>query len=220
MRRIAVLRPEPGNARTAAAIEALGGRAIRLPLFTIEPVAWDVPDAGTFDAVLATSANAFRHGGAGLTALRYLPVWAVGAATAEAARTAGFPVAAVGETDAQTLATSVPTGVRLLHLAGRERVALDGVAAVTLYAAPPATIAHSMIRDLSGCIALLHSARAARRLAGLLDDAQVSRATVVIAAISVAVAAAAGSGWERIAIAPEPTDTTLIALAMGLGGDA
>ena len=44
MRRIAVLRPEPGNARTAAAVEAMGFAAIRLPLFAVVPLAWTVPD--------------------------------------------------------------------------------------------------------------------------------------------------------------------------------
>ena len=38
-RPLAVLRPEPGNAATTQAIEALGRRAIRLPLFRVMPLA-------------------------------------------------------------------------------------------------------------------------------------------------------------------------------------
>ena len=44
-RPIAVLRPEPGNGATVAAIEAAGGMAIRLPLFAAAPVASDAGDA-------------------------------------------------------------------------------------------------------------------------------------------------------------------------------
>ena len=88
-RPIAVLRPEPGNRVTAIAIEAQGHRTIRLPLFETRPVAWAAPDAAGYDALIVTSANAFRHGGTGLVRLLDLPVWAVGAATAEFARRDG-----------------------------------------------------------------------------------------------------------------------------------
>ena len=84
-RPIVVLRPEPGNRVTAAAIEGRGLRAIRLPLFAVQPVAWQAPDPAGFDALLLTSANAVRHGGAGLARLLSLPVFAVGEATADAA---------------------------------------------------------------------------------------------------------------------------------------
>ena len=57
-----------------------------MPLFSVESLAWKVPDAASFDALLLTSANAVRQAGAGLTQLRGLPVHAVGAATATAAR--------------------------------------------------------------------------------------------------------------------------------------
>jgi len=73
-RPIAVLRPEPGNRVTAAAIEARGRIAIRLPLFEVRPLAWQVPDPDRFDALVLTSANAIRHGGPGLAALLGLPI--------------------------------------------------------------------------------------------------------------------------------------------------
>src|SRR5690242_6691986 len=96
-RAVAVLRPEPGNAATAAAIEALGLTAIRLPLFEIHAIDWAPPDATRFDALLLTSANAARHAGQGLAGFRSLPVHAVGEATAAAAREAGLEVVAVGD---------------------------------------------------------------------------------------------------------------------------
>ena len=62
-RPLAVLRPEPGNGATAARIEELGFRAIRLPLFAVRALAWTMPDAADHDALLLTSANAVRFGG-------------------------------------------------------------------------------------------------------------------------------------------------------------
>lgn len=59
---LVVIRPEPGNTATCASARALGLEAIAAPLFEIEPVGWDVPDE-RFDAILAGSANVFRHAG-------------------------------------------------------------------------------------------------------------------------------------------------------------
>lgn len=225
MRRpLIVLRPETGNARTAAAIEALGGEAIRLPLFTIEPRRWDAPDPAAFDVLLATSANAFRHGGSGLSGLSGLPVWAVGATTAEAAKAAGFTVARVGEGDGRTLAATAPAGLRLLHLAGRERIAPAGIAATvttrSVYAAPSTDIPAAAIAGTAGGIALLYSARAARRWAELVDLHRLPRDKFRLATIGEAVAMAAGEGWDRVAAAAVPTDAAVVALAMGLSVDA
>ena len=116
-RPIAVLRPEPGNGATVAAIEAAGGMAIRLPLFAAAPVAWHAPDPAAFDALLLTSANALRHGGPELAALRSLPVHAVGGATAAAARQAGFAVAHAGTGDGAALvAAAEAAGVPLANV--------------------------------------------------------------------------------------------------------
>ena len=210
---VAVLRPEPGNARTAARVEALGLVAVRLPLFAVAPLAWTPPDAARYDAILATSANAFRHGGSGLAALRALPVRAVGAATAAAARAAGFAVEATGEADAASLAAKA-RGLRLLHLAGREHRAVAGADTIAVYAAGPLPIADAALSDLAGTIALLHSRRAARRLGALVAGA--ARAAVAVAALSPAVATAAGEGWARVGVAPVPRDDTLVALAARL----
>ena len=118
-RLLAVLRPEPGNAATAARIEALGLRAIRLPLFAVRALDWIRPDPATHDALVLTSANAIRFGGAGLAVIRHLPVLAVGPKTAEIARAAGFDVMAVGDGDAAALiALAEARGIdRALHLA-------------------------------------------------------------------------------------------------------
>lgn len=215
IRPLAVLRPEPGNAATAARIEALGLKVVRLPLFEVRALAWNVADPAAYDALIVTSANTLRFGGAGLTALQRLPVVAVGQATADAARAAGFEVMLTGDGDAVRLLDLATTAgvTRALHLGGRERTRADSAriaASIAVYASEPLPI-----RDMDavdGTIALLHSARAARRLGGLVAD----RSRVRIAAISRAAGDAAGPGWAATAIAATPDDAALIAAAATL----
>lgn len=218
-RPIAVLRPEPGNRVTAAAIEAAGRRAIRLPLFAAAPLAWEAPDPAGFDALLLTSANALRHGGAQLDGLLGLPVFAVGRVTAEAAARAGFRVVHVGEGGADALvAEAAAAGVtRALWLGGREAVLTAGgvvARAIPVYASAPLAVTPEQVVRLRGSVALVQSARAGARLAGLV--APEHRAITSIAAISARAAAAAGDGWRRVEVARDMQPDTLIALALHL----
>lgn len=220
-RAIAVLRPEPGNAATAAAIEALGLTAIRLPLFEIHAIDWTPPDVTRFDALLLTSANAPRHAGPKLAGLRGLPVHAVGEATAAAARDAGLKVVAVGDRDgAALIAAAAADGVRRgLLLAGRDRaLANDPIIAeaIAVYASDPVAVPVEAIDQLAGSVVLLHSPRAARRIADLIDRVGIDRRTVRLAAISAAAADAAGGDWEHVAAAATPDDAALTALARAL----
>src|SRR3954453_18370405 len=116
MWRVVVLRPQPGADATVVKARALGLEAVAIPLFEIDSVEWEAPDAGSFDGLLLTSANAVRFGGEGLGELRGLKVYAVGEATAEAARAAGFGVAAVGDGGVDRLLGSSEPDLRLLHL--------------------------------------------------------------------------------------------------------
>lgn len=217
-RPIAVLRPEPGNAALAERIEAAGLPAVRVPLFAIRPIAWTAPDPAAFDALILTSANAVRHGGAGLATLRGLPVHAVGSATAHAAAAAGFDVAMTGAHGAAALiAACRDAGVRrALRLAGREHVAVaDPIIADTriVYASEPVEPGPAGRAVLAGSVALVQSPRAAARLATL---AAALRPTIAVVAISAAAARAAGPGWQTVRIAPSPDTDTLIALARTL----
>ena len=218
MRPVAVLRPEPGNAATVRRAEAIGLSIVRCPLFAISPVDWAVP-SGTFDALMLTSANAVRHAGANLAKLAAFPVFAVGAATARAARQAGLNVVAEGNAGAAALLVQAEAaGVRhALALAGRERTVAPGgvvTSVVTVYAGDPIPLSLHDLAGLAGAVLLLHSGRAARRAAELLPD----RANPV-AALSAAVADAAGSGWPAVAIADRPTDACLLAAARRLAAD-
>ena len=214
--RVLVLRPMPGNADTVGRLAALGIVAAPLPLFAVEPVTWEVPSSESFDALLLTSANAVRHAGQGLAALDHLPVWCVGEATATAARDAGLTVARVGSGGVAALVSG--TADRLLWLCGEERSALPEeaerqVTVIPVYRTRALLFPASVLAE--PCVALLHSARAARRFAQLASE----RASIAIVAISEVVAAAAGEGWNNVAIATRPDDAEMVAIAAKLCQD-
>lgn len=209
-----ILRPEPGASATLQRARALGIDAVSIPVFAIEPVEWQAPDPSEFDALLITSANAVRAGGTSLDRLLGLPVYAVGEATAAAAHTYGFKVTKVGATGVDALLAAISPGLRLLHLAGEDRTdpggANQSITAVTVYRARKREDVD--LAGFTGCIALVHSPRAARRLAELAPD----RSAIALAAISHAAAEAAGAGWADVAIAEAPNDEALLALAARL----
>lgn len=218
-RAIAVLRPEPGNRVTAAAIEARGRTAIRMPLFEVRPEPWSLPDTEVFDALILTSANAIRHGGAGLSALYRLPVYAVGKATGEAAQRAGFDVVCVGtEGAASLIAMAEAAGIRrALHLAGRERtLEAAGIVAqlITVYASEPLQ-PHDAAR-LAGSVSLVQSARAGARLSEIVDSAGLARGDIALVAVSTRAAQAAGEGWEQVVVPDNVRSEDLIDAAIAL----
>ena len=208
---IVVLRPEPGNAATAARVEAAGFRAVRMPIFEARALAWEAPDPVRFDALLVTSAQAPRLAGAGLAVFAGLPVIAVGARTAAAARTAGMTVAVIGERDAtDAIVRAEAAGYhRLLHLAGRDRTeSTRGVETVAVYE----NVQTREPAVAPGGVVLLHSARAAQALAA----APVAREAVGIVAISAGVLAAAGPGWRAARAADRPDDAAMIAQVLAI----
>jgi uroporphyrinogen-III synthase len=213
LRKLLLLRPEPGLSASVELARSFGLEVIACPLFRVEPVDWISPDPADFDALLLTSANAVRHGGAGLGQFRKLPVHAVGAATAQAARDAGFEVATVGSTDVMALLDQLPASLRLLQLAGEDRRETGDSHQVTqIRVYRSVAIEDPRLPPLKGLVAAVHSPRAGARLAELAD----SRPETAVAAISDAAAAACGEGWERIEAAPEPSDSSLLALAARL----
>lgn len=211
MRKLLLLRPEPGLSASVARAKGLGLSVIACPLFKVEPLAWQVPDPAGYDALLLTSANAVRQAGPGLGRLRALPVHAVGAATAAEAAAAGLHVSSVGTSSAAELLATLPAGLRLLHLGG-EQVS-EGVARLDrriVYRS--AEIAQPELPPLAGLVAVVHSPRSGQRLSELAD----TRADTRIAAISAPAAEACGTGWQTIAVASSPDDERLLALAAEL----
>ena len=210
--RVLVTRPEPAASRTAARLRALGHEAIVAPLLLVRAVAWGLPDTLP-TAVALTSASAAALAGAQLARLTHLPVFAVGEATADAARAAGFTDIRAARGDASAVfALAARAGfVSMLHLAGADRspavVPLGlRVAVRTVYVAD---LADSLPADC-GDLALLYSTRTADAFAALFEG---ERAELDVAALSHGVALALGAGWRSVAVAREPHEDALFAAA-------
>lgn len=217
---LVVIRPQPGNAATLAAAQQAGLTAHGFALFEVVPKSWEAAIPGQHDALLIGSAQVFRTAGAGLAALRALPVYAVGTATADAARDARFGVQAIGEGTMQGLFDKIdPAHRRLLRLCGEDRVPLQvprGISADerVVYASRAAPFPPELIALLAEpAIIALHSAEAARHLAAQCVTHGVKRARMRLAALSQRIAAAAGDGWGEVAVAAYPDDKALLALA-------
>ena len=214
MRPILVLRPEPGASVTVKRAQELGLDAFSVPLFEIEPVSWSAPDPGNFDGLLVTSANAVRHAGDEIKELTGLPVYAVGAATADVAREAGLDVALAGEGGVDRLLDAVPQGLRLLHLCGEyRRMPTDPNHEITpLVVQTAKPIEAPDLSAAKGAVAMIHSPRAGARFAELVAD----RRSILIAAISQPAADAVGQGWATVEVAEYLNDYGLLALAARL----
>ncbi|MEN9932702.1 MAG: hypothetical protein RIS17_1275 [Pseudomonadota bacterium] len=218
---LVIIRPEPGCSASVNKARKMHGVEVHgFPLFEVVARSWEAVPPEKYDALLIGSAMVLRHGGPGLSALKALPVYAVGDVTADAARDAGFTVVATGTTNLQTLLGELaPDHRRLLRLAGEERVTVNLPKGVTMdervvYASLPRPMSAEMIARLhEPAIVTLHSAEAARHLAAECVRHGIRRASLRLAALSSRIAAAAGDGWGEVASVPYPDDTALLALA-------
>jgi uroporphyrinogen-III synthase len=230
--RVLVTRPQPDADSLAREVAALGHEAVVEPLFDIVPVPAKVPEIA-IAASLLTSRNAARHLGAlaGREGLLAKPVYCVGAASAAAARAAGFADVreAAGDGAALVAAVIADPPARpgaLLHLRGRHTRGVVAaalteaghtVAAVTIYASEarpalsPATVRALAAGEIGA--AVLFSPRAAFVFAGLLARAGLTAPGGFAAlCLSPAVAEALGPLGAEIRVAGAPTRAALLAL--------
>ncbi len=222
-------------------VERLGALGFACAVEPMLALVWlDGPELDLTDvqALLFTSANGVR-GYARRTRRRDLPVYAVGDATATAARSAGFTAVDSASGDVYALADLVrrrldPTHGPLLHVAG-SKVAGDlagllGDAGFTLhrsvlYDAVPAqaltleTAAILRTSSLDGV--LFFSPRTARSFvrllaeAGLVDRCRTVDAFCLSPAVAVAARAYGDQGvtpWRSVRVAPRPEQDALIGL--------
>lgn len=229
--RVVVTRPEPGASATAARLVARGFEPVLLPLTQIRPLHPLLP-AGPFDAAILTSANAIRSAGRELVEqVSAMPVFAVGDATAAAARKAGCVNVRVGEGDALSLARIVadllPGPASVLYLAGRVRTpGLEAelgrlghsITVVETYDAPPTVHSRDELRRLltpAPDFCLVHSSRAAVLLVEIAgsDPARALLSATRVAAISRTVASALEPAFPgRVLVAESPDEASLLAL--------
>ncbi|MDX2236243.1 MAG: uroporphyrinogen-III synthase [Hyphomonadaceae bacterium] len=222
--RVAVTRAEPGAQRTARALAALGHDPVVAPLLDIVDV--DAPtDFPGVQALLFTSANAVRARAAA-AAPRTLAAWCVGAATADAARAAGFEAVRSADGDVAALAAQAAAQLdaaagALVHLSGAE-VAGDLVGALRargfdaqqriVYRAEPVRAPPPALTEALPQLdaVLFHSPRAAQVFRSLYPDAGAISASAAVC-LSAAVADAAGPGWRATLVAATPDEPALLA---------
>jgi uroporphyrinogen-III synthase len=227
--RLLVTRPEPDSARTAAVLRAAGHQAVLAPMLRIEAVADADLGAPPWPGILITSANGARAiaGHPHRAECLALPLLAVGASSAEAARAAGFADVTSADGDAGDLARLAArrfSGAAgpLLYLAGEDRsgeLAVEGVTVrtVVVYRAvqaerfPPDADAALRQGRIDG---VLHFSR--RSVDGYLEcgravgDAALRPVHYCLSARAAAPLKAAGA--PRIEVAARPDEASLLAL--------
>jgi uroporphyrinogen-III synthase len=230
-----VTRPLEDAAPLVRALADRGIDAIVAPLLAIAPLAdaeRRISDAliGA-QALLFTSANGARIF-ATSSPRRELPVFAVGDASAAAARIAGFRAVTSAGGDVSDLAALVraklaPQHGGLVHAAGsvvagdlgaaleaagftyRRAVIYDAVTAKTL---PSEAVA--AMRDGALELALFFSPRTAATFVRLVQAADLARAASTITALGLSeavTAAVAALSWQAVRVAAQPTQGALIA---------
>lgn len=180
--KIWITRAEPGAEATAARVRERGHTPLVAPLLAVRMVEDPQIDLSGVRALAFTSANGLRAF-AGACADRSLQVFAVGAATAQAAREAGFRRVLSADGDVNALADGIAArrseiGGAVLHpgaaelagdLAGALGRAGVEVRALTLYDTVPVEPTPEQLEALAQAdVALVHSAKAGRALAQVL----------------------------------------------------
>lgn len=225
---VLITRPQPQAAQTAARLTARGHDVLLAPLLTTVALDWQLPELMP-EALAFTSTAAVWLAGTQLAALRHFPVFAVGNATAAAARKMGFRQV-IGSSESPKMDVSTAAALfawisgsgfsHVLYLAARDRTAGElppNVELRVVYAADlVAALPGPALMALSGAtppLTLLYSVRTAAHFAALADAAGLDRRTLRLAALSPPVLAAAGPGWQSGIAAPAPNETALLAAA-------
>ncbi len=219
--KLLIIRPQPGADATARRAEAIGIETVVEPFFAVEPLDWDVPDLACYDALMLTSANAVIHIGAMVTALKHLPVLAVGMMTAVQAKAAGLTVKLTGDAGvAELLQSAALAGHKhILWLAGADHTPITPpigmtVDVVAVYQSHALSAPKTLLETLrQPALTALHSARAASYFAKICQQNVVDKSTQSLIALSPAVAASAGKGWRAVIIADAPNDDSLLSAA-------
>ncbi len=226
--RIWVTRAAPEAEATARRLRAGGHAPLIAPVLEVRHLDGPAPDLDGVGALAFTSRNGVRAFAA-LSPERRLPAFTVGRATARAARDLGFTDVICANGDAAALAALIAqqrTEGEVLHAAPEipaadlpaalaergirarahvvyktEALALGAAAAAALKSDPPEIDA-----------VLVHSPRAAARLAGLVE---LQKAAARIEAYCISEAAAEplqGLNFKALRWAPVPDETSLLGL--------
>ena len=235
--RVLVTRPREDAAGLAEALTARGCEAVLEPLFHVEFMDTAALDLSGVHAFLLTSANGARALSR-RDVSRELPVYAVGDATATAARDAGFEQVHSADGGVDQLAELVKDRVphdagALLHVAGSEVAGnLGGTLEsagytyrrAVLYRAVPvkgltaATVAALKDGDIDAVV--FFSPRSAETCIELMRKARLVRAARGLDALCLSRAvgeAASELTWRDVRVAPRPNQESLLGLIGAAG---
>ncbi len=229
-RSILITRPEPMASETASRVAGRGFTPVIAPMLEIRPVRATLPPPETIQAVLVTSAVAIEMIP---PAYHLKPLLAVGDATADAARRAGFTTVHSASADAQALAA---VAVKLfspdqgpLLLAARDglgepleldlndrgfRVLRHAVYAIAFPSALPAVAATALKGDDLEA-AMFFSADTARGFVRLVETAKLSERVAQVDAVAIGKPTAVALErlpWRSVRIAAHPTQDEMLAL--------
>ncbi|MDP3369601.1 MAG: uroporphyrinogen-III synthase [Brevundimonas sp.] len=214
LRRIWVTRAEPGAGRTADRLAALGFEPVIAPLLAIRALPRAAPDLDGVAALAFTSRNGV-DAYAALTDDRRPPVFTVGDATAEAARSAGFARVrsaggALGDLVRLLVETAPHAGLVLVPGALEPSADLPALLSDRLEAR--ASPVYEAVGTGTGAPAdfdavLVHSPRAGRALEALGPFS----GQVAVAISGAASAPLTGVAGLKIRIASRPDETALLA---------
>ena len=228
--RVLVTRPEADAAPLAAALAARGHTAILEPLLAVVARPEAAVDLAGVQALALTSANGARIL-AERTDRRDLPVFAVGDATAAAARAAGFTEVASADGDVAALVALVasrldPSAGAVLHpaarrpagdLRGRLEAAGFAVRRIALYDAVPkeafSPATDAALRGGRIDAALFFSPRTGRTFVRLLSGSGLTAQCDCIVAVCLSAAVAEEIKhlpWRALRIAAQPTQAALL----------
>ncbi|MGH6946011.1 MAG: uroporphyrinogen-III synthase [Kiloniellales bacterium] len=230
--RILVTRPLDDTEGLAIPLEARGHQVLVQPLLTIVPRVRTEPSLEGIQALLFTSANGVRIF-AGLSGRRELPVFAVGEATGQVAREAGFQRVEVAGGDVVALASSVterldPKAGGLYHgaasvVAGDLKGTLEAadfeVVREQLYEARPADSLEPGTGDAVRAggldLVLFFSPRTADTFVRLIKAAGLEAGVRKIAALCLSPAVAERLkplAWAKLLVAERPNQEALLAV--------
>lgn len=227
---VLITRPAAGAIETAKRVAALGFKPLVAPVLETALAPTQLPEPARLQAVILTSANAVPCLSA---AYFHLPVFAVGAATAAAAREAGFTRVTNAAGNATDLAALVARlcepGLGSLLFPGAATLAVDiakplraagfRVVRRIVYRTSPIAALTQQAREalVSGGVraALFFSPASARSFVALVTASLPTTclATVDAVAISAAVASAlVPLPWRHIRVASLPNQDAMLAL--------
>lgn len=230
-RRVILTRPEPESRALAAELARRGIDSVVAPLLTVHPTGAALGDAAGYAAAVVTSGNG-ADGLAAATPRRDLPVYAVGAATAERARRHGFAAVVAADGTGAALVDLMMTRLRpddgpILWASGDD-IRVDVAAelgdrgfrverSIVYHAAAAPQLPENAARALTEGSAdgvLFFSPRTAERFATLATHAGLARRVAAMTAycLSPAVADAARAlPWAAIRTAERPSLADLLA---------